>query len=142
MWYYGAAVLVSACWYPALRLAPQLREAMEALELGTHELIGMLVIAGVATAALFRKRITCASGLKSLSLGALLPFLAMLLFVSSMLLYKGIRGRHGGGDVPAALAYAPVFTLMGAYVVVPMGILSQFVMRWVGSRSDRPNKPL
>lgn len=142
MWYYGSAVLVSACWYPALRLVPQLRVAMDALELGRPELIGLLVVAGVATAALFRKRIICASGLKNLVLGALLPFLTMLLFISSMLLYKGMRGGLGGGDVGATLYYGPMFTLMGAYVVVPTGILSQLVMRWAGSRSDRPNEPM
>ena len=130
--YYGGAALLNACWYPVLLLPLQLREALYALELTVPEKILLLELAGLSTAAVFRNAIIGARGLNCLVLGAILPFFGMLVFVVAMLMYMGVQGRLGGGDIGLSLVYGPVFTLMGAWVVVPMGIISEFVMRWLG----------
>ena len=134
--YFGGAALLSACWYPVLLIPPDLREALSALELSAPESILLLGVGGVTISAVFRKAIIEARGLKCVALGALLPFVAMLVFVVAMLLYKGVQGGLGGGDIPSAFIYGTLFTLTGAYVVAPMGIVSELAMRWLGRRSS------
>lgn len=130
--YLACGVLVNTLWFAALLLLSE-NFFLDTLELSAWELFGLLQVSGCTTALVFRRAITSASVWKSLVLGLGLPFFALYMFVVSMLLYKVTTGGLGGGDIGASFIYGPFYLVSFGYVVFPLGVSSQFIMRWAGS---------
>ena len=129
--YLGCGVLVNSGWIVALVFLSQ-DFFLDTLELSSWDFFVLMQVAGCATALLFKKTIIRASVRKSFALGLGLPFFALYAFIISMLLYKLVNGGLGGGDIGASFVYGPVFLVSFGYVIFPLGITSQFIMRWAG----------
>ena len=121
---------VGLLWYPALRMAPPTRKALTHIEMSLFETLGLFLLSGLGVAHLFRRWISNAKGLGNVFLGAGIPFAATFVFILLLLAYKAVSGKLGGGDIGSALFWGPMFVGMSAYVVIPMGILSQYALKW------------
>ena len=128
--YCTSAILVNCLWYVVL-VYFQAKFFLGTLELSPWELLVLFQISGMTTAIVFKNQITKASEVKGLLLGLMLPFFALYAFVMPMLIYKAIFGGLGGGDIDAALFWGPFFLAKLFYLIAPLGLLSQFVMRRV-----------
>ncbi|MHC4414785.1 MAG: hypothetical protein ACYS0G_05830 [Planctomycetota bacterium] len=133
--YLVTAVLISLCWYLLLQIAPNIRGILggpRVLEVGTPVQLLLFAIAGTATAILFRSWITRARGATNIILGTLLPFVSAEIFCIFLVLYHLVRGTT---DVWHAIIWGPWVALVAFWIVIPLGIATQFAMRWAG-RAD------
>ena len=131
--YLFAAVGLNVLWYFVLLIPPNMRKTLgSALELNFLEAMVLLQFGGLLTAVVFRRWIISARGWGNLLRGMILPFIAGYTFIIAMLFYKSVAVGLGGGDIGTSLVYGPWFMLTAWYVVFPMGLLCQFVMKWAG----------
>ena len=138
--YLGVAVVVNGGWFAGLVLVST-DFFLGTLELSKWELFVLLQAAGCATALAFRNTITEASVGKSVVLGLTLPLFALYVFIVLMLVGKLAAGTLGGGDIGASFVYGPFFLVSFGYVTFPLGIISQFIMRWAGAAETVPARP-
>jgi len=130
--YYSAAVILSALWIPVLRVF-----------LLTQRLpwsaMPLFVVAGVITAGLYRKLVVGAEGFANIMYGATIPFIAAEIFamicVVAGFVASALPSSRPSDPFMSVLLifFVPLAALKAAYVVVPFGILVQFLMRWAGS---------
>ena len=132
--YYAVAVIVSLLWWPLLQLAPNMRRILGGpgvLEVGTVVQLLLFAAAGLVTAFLFRRAISTARGVRSVVLGIVLPFVAAEAFCISLVIYHSVIGTS---DVWHAVFWGPVMAVGAFYVVIPLGIATQYIMQRVGGR--------
>jgi hypothetical protein len=64
-----------------------------------------------------------------------MPFVAAEVFAAMLMAYGMFRGRR---DMWFGLVWAPVTIVAAFWIVIPVGIGAQYVMRWAGSDPSNP----
>jgi hypothetical protein len=142
--YISVAFLLGMLWCAALMVPDVTRNVL----LSDHSAASALLLCGVSTivATVFRRAIAKArSGWRFVLLALGLPFVGAALWFLSATLINWLIGPH---DAPiwdvAVMAVSALPIALGAvalsayYVVIPMGVLSQYVMHRLarGERND------
>lgn len=99
-----------------------------ALEIGVVAQVAMFAGAGLTTAVLFRRLIIRTRGAWNMIVGAALAFVTAEIFCVILVAYHTAKGNS---DVWHAVLWGPLFAAQAFYVVVPLGIGTQWVMRRV-----------
>ena len=123
------AVLVSVLWWPLLQVAPNMRKFLgprSPLEIGIVAQVVLFAIAGLTTAVVLRRLIVRTRGAWSVVCGAVLAFVTAEIFCVILVAYQTALGNT---DVWHAVIWGPFFAAQAFYVVIPLGIASQLVMR-------------
>ena len=131
--YYFLAVVVSLLWWPLLQIAPIMREFLgtrSVLEIGVVAQLVMFAIAGLTTAVAFRWAIVRSRGIWNAIVGIGLAFVTAEIFSIILVIYHTIMGNR---DVWSAVMYGPMFAAHAFYVVMPLGVVTQWVMQKVGT---------
>jgi hypothetical protein len=146
--YLAVAALLGVVWFGALLIPSNTRLLLldtDWWNLSTNPrlLVSIMVITSTAVAFLFRGPVTRATGRRHVVLAVTLPFLGASIFWALLIAVAGISGhREAHGVISASVLFVSVLpsvwlnAAMAAYVVVPLGFLSQFVMHLVGVRTS------
>ena len=133
--YYTVALVVSLLWWPLLQLAPNMRRILGGpgvLEVGTVVQLIMFAATGLTTASLFRRAISNSRGVRSVMLGVVLPFVSTELFCILLVIYHSVIGTS---DIWHSIIWGPVMAVGAFYVVIPLGIATQYIMQWAETGS-------
>jgi hypothetical protein len=132
--YYAVAAVVSLLWWVLLQLAPNMREILGGpgvLEVSSAVQLALFAAAGLVTAFLFRRAISKACGARSVVLGVALPFVAAEAFCVLLVTYHSVIGTS---DTWHAVIWGPIMAAGAFYVVIPLGVATQYIMQWVATR--------
>ena len=134
--YYTSAVLLSIAWYGVVHLSPFLRISVQSngiMEIGTTGTMALFAAAGLPVAAVFRRPIVCARGAMHLVLGAVLPYVAAVIFL--ILTSCVVSIRRGSFHEALVLPFWGLwFTVLSCFVVIPFGVLCQLLLSASGRR--------
>ncbi len=144
--YYIVAFLMGLPWFVALLIPPTTRDFLLSWRNWTHvrlvwyiETMLLFCLVSLATAATWRRWIISAVGWQRLWVAVALPFYGCVLFLCGVILLSHLlqieKILHA--DNALLLFWGMLSTVFSAYVVVPMGWISQSVMQWAAGASSK-----
>lgn len=134
--YLLSSILLSAGWYPLLLLLKFHRIALVgALAVPSYLMFILIVVTGVFVSTLFYQRIRNAKRFENLILGAVLPYIGALIF---LFLSGLISAFYQGGfnTLVAVMVYGMVFSFVGFYLIIPYGIVCQYLLQYAGRQKS------
>lgn len=139
--YDGCAALLSAGWYAVLLLPSVTRDwLLGGGSIAMH--VALLIFSGVLVSRLLRGFILSAASFgQRLWRASVVPVAGSATYLLLMIASLWMRQVLGGGlmnahDSLALFVQGITATLLSFYIVVPYGLVCQYVMEWAGQERD------
>jgi hypothetical protein len=149
--YVATAALCGGAWFVLLQIPPHIKAYFATpsiwnFYLRSVELLVILIIASVAVSLMFRKWIVKSTTGVQILLGIFLPFIGAVIFTLLVIIVGAITGRflnqthpRGMGELLFWCLRIPFYAIVSAafafYIVIPVGLIFQFVLNSIGSKS-------
>ncbi|MDQ8192632.1 hypothetical protein [Roseibacillus persicicus] len=139
--YYFVAIILSGAWLSAYFVSPLDEMIEEAFRFDRVLQYSLFPIMSVIIATTFRKWILACRGWKALLPSSILPWFGTLMVALATAFFGYFSTESQNSNILASLFvslwYGVVYTVMGFWVIFPLGIFSQYALLAVGGDSTQ-----